>query len=197
MNRRLVAVAAALALVFSGMTGASAQPVSADQAQAALAAPTKPQVPAADVPASQIPSVHIVPGSTINLVSRESNVPVRVQNDFDSDVTVHVHMSPSNPRVIVPNAVAITVPAHSAVNAKVPVQAIANGKVFLIVWLTTFSGLRLGKDSILQMNVNADIELAMLIGFGAIVIILGTFGAVRTVRKNRRKHQLEAIEDAS
>jgi hypothetical protein len=146
-----------------------------------------------DLP-TDIPSVHIVPGSVINLVSSESKVPVRIQNDFDSEVRVQVHMLPSNPRVVVPNAVEVVVPASSGINAQVPVKAIGNGKVFLIVWLTTFSGLRITDNSHLQMNVNAGIETAMLIVFGALVVGLGAVGVLRTRRKLRRKARLEAAE---
>lgn len=144
---------------------------------------------------TDIPSVHIVPGSVINLVSGESKVPVRIQNDFDSEIRVQVHMLPSNPRVLVPNAVEVVVPAQSGINAQVPVKAIGNGKVFLIVWLTTFSGIRITENSHLQMNVNAGIETAMLIVFGVSVLGLGTVGVLRTRRKLRRKAQLEAQQE--
>lgn len=151
------------------------------------------QVPSA-IP-TDIPSVHIVPGSVINLVSSESKVPVRIQNDFDSEIRVQVHMLPSNPRVLVPNAVEVVVPAQSGINAQVPVKAIGNGKVFLIVWLTTFSGIRLTENAHLQMNVNAGIETAMLIVFGVSVLGLATVGVLRTRRKLRRKAQLEAQQE--
>lgn len=141
---------------------------------------------------TDIPSIHIVPGSVINLVSSASKVPVRIQNDFNSEIRVQVHMLPSNPRVVVPNSVEVVVPADSGINAQVPVQAIGNGKVFLIVWLTTFSGLRLTENAHLQMNVNAGIETAMLIVFGVVVFGLGTVGVLRTRRKLRRKAVIEA-----
>lgn len=144
-----------------------------------------------DLP-TDIPSVRIVPGSVINLVSSESKVPVRIQNDFDSEIRVQVHMLPSNPRVVVPNAVEVVVPASSGINAQVPVKAIGNGKVFLIVWLTTFSGLRLTENSHLQMNVNAGIETTMLVIFGVSVVGLGTIGVLRTRRKLRRKARMES-----
>ena len=152
-------------------------------------------VPVSAIP-TDIPSIRIVPGSVINLVSTESKVPVRIQNDFDSDIRVHVHMLPSNPRVSVPNAVEVVVPASSGINAQVPVKAIGNGKVFLIVWLTTFSGIRLGPNSNLQMNVNAGIETAMLIVFASLIVALGTVGVLRTRRKQRRKARLEAELEA-
>ena len=176
----LTASAALAASIFS------ANPASADPAVAA---------PVAAIP-TDIPSIRIVPGSTINLVSSESKVPVRIQNDFDADIRVHVHMKPSNPRVSVPQAVEVVVPASSGINAQVPVKAIGNGKVFLIVWLTTFSGIRLGANSNLQMNVNAGIETAMLIVFASLIGALGTVGVLRTRSKLRRKARLEADLEA-
>lgn len=129
--------------------------------------------------------VFIVPGSEINLVARTSNIPIQIKNTFTSEVTVHVHVQPTNPRVIVPAAVSVTVPGLTSVTAKVPVEAVANGGVILKAWLTTFSGHRLGKASFLKMNVNADIEIAMLIGFGGTVFALLGFGIIRTIRKKR------------
>jgi hypothetical protein len=105
-------------------------------------------------------------------------------------------MKPSNPRVSVPQAVEVIVPASSGINAQVPVKAIGNGKVFLIVWLTTFSGIRLGPNSNLQMNVNAGIETAMLIVFAGLIASLGTVGVLRTRSKLRRKARLDADLEA-
>lgn len=130
--------------------------------------------------------VFIVPGSDINLVARTSNIPVQIENAFNSEVTVHVHVQPTNPRIVVPASVAVTIPALTSVTAKVPVEAVANGEVMLKVWLTTFSGQKLGGATFLQMNVNADIEFAMLAGFASVVALLLIFGIVRTIRKKRR-----------
>ncbi len=180
----LTASAALAASIFS------ANPAAANPAIANPATPAVSAIP------TDIPSIRIVPGSTINLVSSESKVPVRIQNDFDADIRVHVHMKPSNPRVSVPQAVEVVVPASSGMNAQVPVKAIGNGKVFLIVWLTTFSGIRLGPNSNLQMNVNAEIETAMLIVFASLIATLGTVGVLRTRAKIRRKSSQEADLEA-
>jgi hypothetical protein len=174
--------------------------ISAGMASAALAASIFfPNVAfassAAPVPnalPTDIPSVKILTGSDINLVSSESKVPVRIQNDFNSDIRVQVHMLPNNARVSVPQAVEVVVPANSGINAQVPVKAIGNGDVALTVWLTSFSGVRLTGDSVLRMNVNAGLELAMTVTFGVGVLVLGTIGVLRTRAKLRRKAKAEA-----
>jgi hypothetical protein len=139
-----------------------------------------------------VPGVFVVPGSKINLVSRESNIPVRIKNEFDAEIRVFVFVSPNNSRVLTPTAVEVTVPPLTTINAKVPVQAIANGDVVLDVWLTTFSGIKLGKAVQLNMNVNADVELTLLIGFSAFIALLLVLGVIRTLRKKRATAEVEA-----
>ena len=139
--------------------------------------------------------VYIVTGSDINLVSRSSNIPIQIKNTFASDVVVHVFVRPTNARVSVPAAVEVKVPGETTVTAKIPVNAVANGKVLLRAWIETFSGVQIGRAVVLSMNVNADMELAMLISFGSAVVVLLGFGIVRTVRKNRKLHEQQSHED--
>jgi hypothetical protein len=136
---------------------------------------------------ADVPEISIVPGSTINLVSRESSVPISIKNEFDADIRVFVKVSPSNARVEVPRAVEVTVPALTTMNAEVPVKAVAQGKVFLRVQLTTFSGLPLGKSMVLQMNVDPDLETNVIVIFAISVVALGAWGTVRTLRKRRER----------
>ena len=177
----MVAAATAVSVIFGSLAGNAATP-----------APTPTPTPTATQPITPPPGIYLLKGSDINLVSRESKVPIAIRNTFDSDVRVHVHVNPSNPRVVVPSSVEIVVPAGETVNAQVPVKAVAQGKVFLIVWLTTFSGIRLTKNNYIQMHVDPDIEFALLASFSAMVLALGSVGAVRMVR--RRKN---TDEDAS
>lgn len=133
-----------------------------------------------------IPSVHIVAGSDINLLASSSAIPIRIQNDFDVDVRVQVHAVPKNARITVPEAVEVIVPAETAITAKLPVQATGVGNVDLLVWLETFSGLNLNSSATLHINVNPAAETSILIGFSASVAILLTFGVIRTLRKRKR-----------
>lgn len=179
--KRVLAVALATALSIGFVSPAGAVQTTSNKPLAVL------QVSEPDVP-----GVFVVPGSKINLVSRESNIPVRVKNEFDAEVRVFVYVSPNNPRVLTPNAVEITVPPLTTINAKVPVKAIANGDVELDVWLTTFSGIKLGKTVQLNMTVNADVESTLLIGFSALIGLLLVLGVIRTLRKKREAAEVEA-----
>ena len=130
----------------------------------------------------------------INLVAHESLVPVSIKNEFNADIRVFVHMRPSNARVRVPSAVEVVVPALTTINAQVPVQAVASGKVFMRVWLTTFSGIVLTDEIVLQMNVEPDLETIIFVTFGGSVAILLSLGVLRTVRKRQRRLAEEVQE---
>ena len=144
-------------------------------------------LPAHALDGNEREGVYIVTGSEINLVSRSSNIPIQIKNSFKSDVVVHVFVRPTNARVSVPAAVEVKIPGETTVTAKIPVEAVANGKVLLRAWIETFSGVQIGRAVVIGMNVNADIELAMLISFAGAVAVLLVFGIFRTVRKNRKK----------
>ncbi len=140
-----------------------------------------------DLPSERI---FIVPGSTINLVARESSIPIAVQNNFDADITIQVHVRSNSPRVVIPKYfVQVVVPANTTINVQVPVRAIANGDVELRAWLESFTGHRIGKDVKIQMSVNADIETAAIVLFLGFVGSLLLVGVVRTVRKGKTSTQ--------
>ena len=181
---KLVSAALAAALGASiGFIGAAA-PASATTP---TPKPTPPAVKEASDPVvTEKPGVYLLKGSSINLVSRQSKIPVAVKNTFSSDVRVHVHIAPSNTRIIVPSAVEVLVPAGETVNAQVPVEAVASGKVFLIVRLTTFSGRPLTENTIIEMNVEPDVEGALIAGFAASVLALGVVGGVRMARRAKK-----------
>jgi hypothetical protein len=76
------------------------------------------------------------------------------------------------------------VPANSTINATVPVQAVANGNVTLFVWLTSFSGVRLGENSNVEMNVLGNYEA---IAIGSLIVVVALLLVVGTARMLRRR----------
>lgn len=142
-------------------------------------------------PPTDFPRVHFVPGSSINLLSSESNIPVRIENDYAEDVVVHLHAIATNGRLVIPAAIEVKIPGRTTITAKLPVKATGVGKVDLVVWLESFSGVRLNEQAFIKVNVNADAETNIIVAFTAIVSVLGTLGLVRTLRK-RREHKDEA-----
>ena len=134
----------------------------------------------ATLPAAQ---VYIVAGSDVNMVSRESKVPVSVQNNYDRPIRVRVHALSKDPAVTVQEYVSVSIPANSRKDALVPVSVISSGEFTLKVWVTTFTDIRLGKSTEIKLTANPNIELVILIGFGALVAALIGLGGYRMVRR--------------
>ena len=131
-------------------------------------------------------SVFIVKGSTINLVSRESSIPVVVSSKYAGEVRVVVHLRSTSPKVLIEESeVAIVVPGGTTVNAQFPVRAIGSGSVVLKAWLTSLSGLEIGEEVSLQMVANPDIETAAIVLFMSFVGILIVIGIIRTLRRKQ------------
>jgi hypothetical protein len=129
--------------------------------------------------------VEIVKGSQINLVSQDSRVPILIRNSYDTEVRVLIHVTTSNLRVRLPKVTAVTVPANSTINATVPVQAVANGNVTLYVWLTSFSGVQIGGNSSVEMNVLGNFEAIAIGSLIAVVALLLSVGTVRMLRRRK------------
>lgn len=129
--------------------------------------------------------VQIIKGSNINLVSQESRVPILVKNNYNTEVRILIHVGASNLRVRLPKTTSITVPANSTVNATVPVQAVANGEVTLFVWLTSFSGVRLGGNENIELRILGDYEAIAIGSLAAVVSLLVVVGVVRTLRRKK------------
>lgn len=132
------------------------------------------------------PGVSIVRGSTINLVARESSVPVVVENTLPGEVRVIVHLRSNSPKVLISKSeVQLVLPAGTTENVKFPIQAIGSGSVVLVSWLTSLNGNEIGKRIPIKMVVNPDIETAAIVLFLSFVAVLIVIGVRRTLRRRR------------
>lgn len=129
--------------------------------------------------------VKIIKGSSINLVSQASRVPILIQNNYDTEVRVLVRVTTSNLRVRLPELTSVTIAPNSTLNAVIPVQAVANGPVKLYVSLTSFSGLPLGAEEVINMNVIGNAEAIGLSAMGGLVLLLLVIGSIRMIRRRR------------
>lgn len=133
--------------------------------------------------------VEIIPGSNINLVARDSRIPVTVKNNTDEAVTVVVRGQSTSLRLEVLGAAEVLIPAQSSAIAELPVRAIANGPVQVAVWVEQLSGERLGEDVLVDINVAYDVELFLLVFLGVAMFSLIIVGVIRTVIKLGRRRE--------
>ena len=129
--------------------------------------------------------IKIVNASDINMVAKDSRLPIIIRNDYDSQAKVLIHVTANNAKVTMPEATAAVIPGFSTYTAKVPVTAISSGDVELEVWLTSATGVRITKNVKLNMHINSDLEVVLIGGFIGLVALLGGAGVVRTLRKKK------------
>ena len=129
--------------------------------------------------------VYVVKGSDINMVSRDSKVPVSIQNNYDRAIRIRVHARSIDPAVTVKNFVSLTIPANSRKDALVPISVISTGKFTLKVWVTTFTNIRISENTDLTITANPNIELFILVGFGLLLAVLVGLGGYRMFRRNK------------
>ena len=142
------------------------------------------------LPASAMAAdVEIVPGSNINLVARDSRIPVTVKNNTDEAVTVIVKGTPTSFRLEVLADAEVLIPPQSSAIAELPVTALANGPVQIAVWVEQKSGERMGEDVIVDVNVAYDVELFLLVTFGVAMFALIIVGVIRTAIKLGRRRE--------
>ena len=131
-------------------------------------------------------AVSIVKGSGINLVSRESSLPVAVTNTLAGEVQVIVNLKSSSAKLVVEDStMQLSIPAGTTVNAQFPIRAIGSGNVVLVSWLTALSGRELGLRVPINLTVNPDIETAAIVLFLSFVAVLIVIGVIRTLRRRK------------
>jgi ATP-dependent protease HslVU (ClpYQ) peptidase subunit len=131
-------------------------------------------------------AVSIVKGSGINLVSRESSLPVAVTNTLAGEVRVIVNLKSSSAKLVVEDStMQLVIPAGTTVNAQFPIRAIGSGNVVLVSWLTALSGRELGQRVQINLTVNPDIETAAIVLFLSFVVVLIVIGVIRTLRRRK------------
>jgi hypothetical protein len=131
-------------------------------------------------------AVSIVKGSGINLVSRESSLPVAVTNTLAGEVRVIVNLKSSSAKLVVEDStMQLVIPAGTTVNAQFPIRAIGSGDMVLVSWLTALSGSELGVRVPINLTVNPDIETAAIVLFLSFVAVLIFIGVIRTLRRRK------------
>ena len=156
------------------------------------------QVPAAEAAGAGVTSsLAAVPSSTINLISSEAQLPVRVASSLAQDVTVQVYLVSNNKRLQVPRTTTVRVPAHQQAKVTVPIQAVGSGDVALTVQVLAADGTTVGTPTTVNMRVRADWEgrgTGIIVGVLVSIVVIGT---VRTVRRGRRTAVAPAAQETA
>ena len=156
------------------------------------------QVPAAEAAGAGVTSsLAAVPSSTINVISSEAQLPVRITSSLSQDVTVQVYLVSNNKRLRVPRTTSVRVPAHQQAKVTVPIQAVGSGDVGLTVQVLAADGTTVGTPTTVNMRVRADWEgrgTGVIVGVLVSIVVIGT---VRTVRRGRRTVVAPAAQETA
>ncbi|MGR0218815.1 DUF6049 family protein [Agromyces sp. ZXT2-6] len=132
-------------------------------------------------------AVSIVPSSTVLVVASETGIPITILNALPYPVEVTVTVAPSNGRLIVEDAVDVTVEAETRSTVSVPVAAgVGSGEVALEVSLASPDGTPVGDPVTVPANVQADWEGVGAAVLAAIAVAVFAIGVLRSVRRRRR-----------
>lgn len=143
-------------------------------------------------------AVSIPPSSTIQLLSANADLPIRVRNDLPWPVTVQLTASPSDPRLEVKPLIETVVQANNTATVKVPVSArVGSGEVDLRLGLISPTGVQIQGVQTVRVAVRAEWEGIGLGIFGGLAVLLIGLGVIRTVRRKRREAAEEAAADAA
>ena len=156
------------------------------------------QIPNAEAAGADVTSsLAAVPSSTINVISSEAQLPVRITSSLNQDVTVQVYLVSNNKRLQVPRTTTVRVPAHQQAKVTVPIQAVGSGDVALTVQVLAADGTTVGTPTTVNMRVRADWEgrgTGIIVGVLVSIVVIGT---VRTVRRGRRTAVAPAAQETA
>ena len=156
------------------------------------------QIPNAEAAGAGVTSsLAAVPSSTINVISSEAQLPVRITSSLSQDVTVQVYLVSNNKRLQVPRTTTVRVPAHQQAKVTVPIQAVGSGDVGLRVQVLAADGTTVGTPTTVHMRVRADWEgrgTGIVVGVLVSIVVIGT---VRTVRRGRRTAVAPAAQETA
>lgn len=137
-------------------------------------------------------AVSIPESSTIQLLTANADLPIRVRNDLPWPVKVTLTVSPTDPRLEVRAVNEVEVLANTTVRAKVPVSArVGSGEVDLRLHLYSPTGVPIQGEERIRVAVRAEWETIGLAVLGSLIVLLIALGVIRTVRRKRR----EAVEE--
>ena len=149
-----------------------------------------------DATADTLNAVDIPPGSTIQLLSANADLPFAVRNDLPWPVNVRLSVSPSDPRLEVESPQEATVQAGTTQRIKVPVSArVGSGEVSLRLQLSSPTGVTIGQVESVRVSVRAEWETIGLVVFGGLIVLLLGLGTIRTVVRRRRERETSEATD--
>jgi hypothetical protein len=137
--------------------------------------------------ADLLDSVQIVTTSNFNLLADSATLPIPVRNDLNQAVTVYVTLRPETAQLAVTDTlVAVTIEPNAQARAQIPVQAITNGTVQVLMTLTSGTSVGIGAPAVAEINVQAGWETPIVLVIAGVVVLVFGVGIVRNILRRRK-----------
>ncbi len=133
-------------------------------------------------------AVQVVESSSFNFLADSVSLLISVRNDLDHTVTVYITVQPQTALLAVGDSrVPLVIEPNSQGKGQVPVTAISNGTVEVIVTLTSPTGVSIGQPTTAEINVQAGWETPIVLVVAAGVFGVFAVGIIRRILKGRSK----------
>jgi hypothetical protein len=131
-------------------------------------------------------SVRVEQGSSITVLSDQTQLPVTLNNDLESSVVVTLQVRPTTGILaVVEPLTQVEIPASSSTRVFIPVQSLANGTVNVEFTLLSAGGEPVGESVIVPVTIRAGWEGVISVALAALVGGVFTFGLVRAIQRRR------------
>lgn len=131
-------------------------------------------------------SVRVEQGSSITVLTDQTQLPVTLVNDLESDVFVELAVRPTSGILAVEEpTTSVAIPAQATTRVFVPVQSLANGTVNVEFTLLTASGAPVGELVTIPVTIRAGWEGVISVALAALVGGVFTFGLLRSIQRRR------------
>lgn len=132
-------------------------------------------------------SVQVVAYSSFNLLADSASLPISVSNSLDQAVTVYITVRPETALLAVTDSrVELVVEPDSQAKGQIPVQAVSNGTVQVLITLASGAGVPIGAPATAEINVQAGWETPIVLVVGIIVVLVFGGGIVRNILRRRK-----------
>jgi len=135
---------------------------------------------------AEIHLVHLSPGK-FTVTSRHQNLPITLTNNFPTDMKITLRVISSNPKILISDIPAQTIPAKSKIQVMVPIEVLTSGASGFNVQVVASNGTVLGDELYYPLNLTVISPIATWFTTGAAILlfIAATIQSIRRIRRSR------------
>ncbi|MBP3223016.1 MAG: hypothetical protein J6M18_03720 [Actinomycetaceae bacterium] len=128
-------------------------------------------------------AISIADSSDINVIAKDTDIPVHIRNDLPVDVSISAVTESWNAHIKIKNNPTATLPASSTSIVRIPISAKGSGNVSIDVNLHTSDGITITQPHTLHIRVRAEWESRATFVIIGLLIFVFVFGLIQSIRR--------------